>query len=499
MAVKEKNCLLQYVDENGDTILVYPVTTKDNIDGVDETIPDYWKSHIDQRVDEIRIAMESAGWNKSAFLWYHDSHWSSNNGKSPVLLKYLFKHTGINKTNYGGDIIYAENANLYEMDYLWQWRNAISDLPNHHSVAGNHDDGNEVDARWTDNAIYSMLLAPEETPDIVRGSKFYYYIDCPSERTRYLYLDTATKNNNVLYDDEQKAFIKQALINTPAGWHIVAISHIWLNVNYDVNPPAATGFSYGGKIYLDMFDSYNNRDGDFANCQGTVEFCIGGHSHVDNDYTSTCGIPVILTECDGTYVRSGLSCTAGTITENSVNAIIADYDNKKVNVIRIGRGSSRVVPINHIKPVNYTNVLPLAIDSDGSIYNASVTPGYKANTRASSSGTSSATGWFVTGYIPAKKGDIIRFKNHEYFDISGDGGATSRSSFYFYDSSFNQVSNVSQHPNNLPSEAWNAVYGENGDVIQLTIPSTISNFTYIRINFGYLDENSIITINEEIE
>lgn len=35
MAVKEKNCLLQCVDENGDTILVYPVTTKENVDGAD--------------------------------------------------------------------------------------------------------------------------------------------------------------------------------------------------------------------------------------------------------------------------------------------------------------------------------------------------------------------------------------------------------------------------------------------------------------------------------
>ena len=464
------------------------------------TIPSYWQSHVDSRITDIRNALEAAGWDKSAFLWYTDSHWTSNHQNSPALLRYLHRHTGINRINYGGDIVDNESADVTDMSYLYAWREQIRNLP-HHSVAGNHDDGNATDDRYTKQAIYSFLLAAEESPDIVRGNGgLYYYLDSPAEKTRYIYMDSATKTGNIYYDTDQQAFVKEALKSTPSGWHIIPIAHIWLNVDYDQNPPVATTPSYGGQWMLDQFDAYNMRNGEYASCGGTVEFCIGGHSHVDNDYVSTTGIPVILTECDGKHIRSGLDCTAGTINENSVNAIVADYTNKVVNVIRIGRGSSRTVDINHRKPVTYTNQLPIATDENGAVYNGT---GFKANTRfsTSSKAETAATGWYLTGFIPCKKNDVVRLQGVEFMDMDGSLGGTSRAQIYLYDANKVYYSCSTNYTPSAPMpDAWEAVYGDDGNVIQFKLPSSYdSTFVYIRIGAAYMDENSVITVNEVIE
>lgn len=312
-------------------------------DGV--LVPDYWLEHINERVDNIREVMESVGRNKSSFLWYHDAHWNYNYQMSPVLLKYLYEQAPINKTFFGGDIVHNEPTTLSDretMEYLWDWRNAIRDLPNHHSVVGNHDDGNTTNKLFPDSYIYAYLMAAEECPQIVRGGDFYYYMDDACEKTRYLFLDTAYK----CYwadDAEQTAFVKEALKSTPAGWHIVAISHVWVQMDYSVSPAVPGDFSEPAKTFLNIFDAYNARTGEYSSCVGKVEFCIGGHTHIDLDRMTTGGIPVVITETDSRNVRSGLACNAGTITENSVNAIIADYSTNTINVIRIGRGQSRVV------------------------------------------------------------------------------------------------------------------------------------------------------------
>ena len=93
--------------------------------------------------------------------------------------------------------------------------------------------------------------------------------------------------------------------------------------------------------------SYISHSYNFANCDGKVEFCIGGHVHVDYDLTSAGGIPVILTASDTNQDRSTNetedSGTIGTITESAVFGIIADYNFNKITVVGVGRGGSREI------------------------------------------------------------------------------------------------------------------------------------------------------------
>ncbi len=313
--------------------------------GDNVTVPSYWLKQLEARAKYIRTAMINAGWNKSAFLFYTDAHWTYNNKQSPALLKWLYKHTPINKVAFGGDIIDNEGEVASSLDYLWEWRSALRGLE-HHSVPGNHDDGNDPDNRWTDADVYTFLLAPEETPYVMRGGALYYYIDEPAEKTRYLYLDTATKDGMIINDPGQQKWLKDTLLSTPDGWHIVAIAHIWAVPDYSVTPPTAGTLGSNAVYLLEQFDKYNARTGDYASCGGRVEFCIGGHNHRDSDYTSENGIPVILVQTDSKHVRDGGVSTAGTTQENSVNAIVADYTNGIVSVVRVGRGNGRIVSLD---------------------------------------------------------------------------------------------------------------------------------------------------------
>lgn len=332
------------------------------------SIPDYWVNELETKADSIQQAVESAGRNKSAFLWYTDAHWQNNAKVSPALLSYLVKNTPINKVNFGGDIINDPSPFSHNnIKYVYEWRKLISDLPNHHSVYGNHD----VNHRTTDvsNMAYAYILASEESSNMVVGGDSYYYIDSPSEKTRYLYLSYMTNDSDAMLAQGQ--FIVDAIKGVSDGWHIVVISHRWWQYTSSSNPTAGAVPAFEKDI-LSVFDAYNarqTRNGsnyfyaqDFTNAKGKVEFCIGGHIHVDYDFESDGGIPVIITASDTNQERASgetEDCgTLGTTTESAVYGIIADYStaNTKITVVGVGRGTSRVVRASNIKPSSISNI-----------------------------------------------------------------------------------------------------------------------------------------------
>ena len=498
----------------GDTTTTYDGSEAKTVDvSTGESIPSYWLTHLQTKADKIHEVMEAAGRNKSAFLFYTDAHWDYGAKKAPMLLKYLYNNTPINKTIFGGDIVNSEDTDRDVMKYLWEWRKQVRELPNHHSVVGNHDDGNTTNNLFSTDYIYSFLLAAEENPNIVQGGDMYYYIDEPCEKTRYLYLDTAYIGIN----DSQKAFIKEALKTAPDNWHIVAISHIWYEPDYDqynVRPIPIKGYGVGVEGIVNLFDNYNARQGEFSSCTAKVEFCIGGHCHRDYTGRTTGGIPIILCETDSHHNRSGLTDTVGTTTESSVNAIIANYSTEKINVIRIGRGENFEVPLHAsvTPPASYTNLISTSIDTSGNVYNNS---GYKAGTYIDNTdGLTEVdnSGYWCTGLIPVTKGDVVRIKyvfnkstyndpnNHYYSHLC----------FYNADKSFNRFKYLNDFLNNFISGdyEWSGTNFEgtltftfNGD------SSMFNNAKYIRVSSAYLGNsanvqtsiaNAVITINEEI-
>lgn len=459
-----------------------------SVGSTDVSVPSYWQTALEEGAKAINEAMLNVGSNKSAFLFYSDAHWTSNSKSSPALLKYLYNNTAMNKVFFGGDIVDLEENNYDTMKYLWEWRKQLKGLPNHHSVVGNHDDGNSTNNLFSEQYVYGFLLSAEETPDMIRGnSGLYYYIDSPAERTRYLFLDTAYKG----MDSVQLEFIKEALISTKENWHIVAIAHIWYDPDYDgyynqgVRPMQILGMNSGAAKAVALFDDYNSRSGDYADCKGWVEFCIGGHAHIDYDGTSSTGIPIILVETDSSHIRSNLNYQLGTYLESSVNGIIADYTNHKIRVIRIGRGSSRNITVeNYI--INYTNVL----DTVGWTENkrVSVSEGYIEKDN---------TGTDLSGFIPCTAGDVIRMRNVIFPSTATSYEGTV---FYYTASKSGIGSCTANFMTTHGTDKYRVSVDSAGNLIQFTLPNdTGETIGYIRICASNIDATSIITVNEEID
>ena len=466
-------------------------------------LPDYWKDHMAARVKAIREKMAAVGRNKSAFFFYSDAHWTSNAKKSPLLLKYLYKNTPINKTNYGGDIVATEAYDYATMAYLFDsWRLAIRDLPNHHSVAGNHDDRNEKghDHEFTIENVYSFLLAPEECNDRVDGEGLYYYIDDKVEKTRYIYTDTACYDAYNL-SVAQAQFIVDSLKSTPDNWHIIIIGHAWYNQKYTEGSPIveADGLTTTTSKIVALASAYNSHsvgllselykndtEGhvgsvsyDFETTKAKVEFCLGGHLHNDR-HNMFSDIPVIIVEADTMHNRNGSVATAGTISEQSVSAVIVDYKNNEVNFIRVGRGDSYKINLGTGEKTILT------IDPLPEIKNFLDDAGYETGIRLNSSGTTTArttNDRWVTGFIPVTTGETIYFKNIEM--LNDDYGSIV--AHYYEDQSPKSGGSY------LLSAAKNSItYAEDG-VTVASYTMSLADVKWLRFCFVKIDENSKIT------
>ena len=170
-------------------------------------------------------------------------------------------------------------------------------------------------------------------------------------------------------------------------------------------------------------------------------------------------------------------------------------------------GKTTVIGTIDTRP-GYTNMLLLAVDENGDPYNGG--QGWKANTRLSSSGaesTSSATGMECTGFIPFKKGDVIRFRN---ITMNKNSANTTRCYFNQYDE------NKAMLKTQIVSAFYTAIKngevlvddedniiqidtGDMGDENSSAEYPIYTNAAYFRISADEINADSIITINQEID
>lgn len=356
------NLVNEWENYSGDTDVYYKdsnVTTfpesvcDDTMESIEDVveygIPDYWADELSAAVKESDEALNNADGNSTAFIWYNDSHLSYSARCSVPIIKFLQDHTNVQYVNFGGDIV-SDNDEVEHSEIisqLYDWRKATLALSNHHSVVGNHDDDIEEFADRQD--LYNFLLKDEDGKTTDENNSFCYYVDNSEEKTRFIYLSTGFDETT----DNDIKFLVNTLKSTQSDWHIVVVSHIWFVYNSTLTPTEGTVPEFA-QVIFNVLDDYNNRTTgiskgtkyDFSSVKAKVEFCIGGHTHVDYEFYTDGGIPVILNETDSYHLRGenkGLNET----DEASVSVIIADYDNRLVNIIRAGRGQSRVVSLSN--------------------------------------------------------------------------------------------------------------------------------------------------------
>lgn len=195
----------------------------------------------------------------------------------------------------------------------------------------------------------------------------------------------------------------------------------------------------------------------------------------------------------------------GRVDENN-NIILSGELGNGAYTVKYEDADGNLIDIGALSMISYINQIAISTDTDGSIFNGT---GYAVGKRLNSSGVvanvanmSAPKAAVLTGFIPVKSGDVIRFKNC-YIDtnqVSSDtyGQNSWGISWWFYDASKAKVSDVvwTAAPSNT---SYTAVVGSDGLVRQVTI--TGSDVRYVRITFAPEGDASqaIITVNQEID
>jgi len=232
---------------------------------------------------------------------------------------------------------------------------------------------------------------------------------------------------------------------------------------------------------------------------------------IDGNPDILCGITNNLTHCttsnnqqivfSGGYSATITADTGYTLTGAEVSVKMGDvditttaYSNGTINIADVtGEIVISVVAVADV-PI-YTNQVPISTDENGNIYNGT---GYKDGYRLDYSATEAAlTGSILTGFIPVKAGDVVRFSG-VYLGTSGG----SENSFFF-------DTNKSNYSHRMTPYNWK----EKTDVEQFEpyeyndTTRTLSSFTvpndtsiaYVRFSLhGTTGADAIITVNEII-
>ena len=315
----------------------YPINTLSKI-MKGPYIPSYYDT-IDSSISSIKENDRGVGVNGITFAFVTDLHWENNVRNVDSLLSYVKDNCPVKYMIVGGDII---NGAVHDtaVKYMSDCMDRLYDVGfDTFCIYGNHDDNSIPSGQTliTDAEFYS--IAESRMPNgTVYGDYSYFYYDDTKTKTRFIFLDSQTEGEPL--STAQGDFLDSALSSTPTGWHIIVVWHIiyqpvngttWETVPLDLAP---TGFSNSVFTKLDTHNSGGT---------SKVEAIIGGHVHSDWNFTTTGGIPIILTTTAGLKALNGDTATRGTTTETAFDVITIDYDNEVIKCVRIGRGSSRTI------------------------------------------------------------------------------------------------------------------------------------------------------------
>lgn len=168
------------------------------------------------------------------------------------------------------------------------------------------------------------------------------------------------------------------------------------------------------------------------------------------------------------------------------------YEDEEGNTYLLGSYTKEPEP-------TYTNILPLAINSDGTLYNGG--QGWKTDTRLSSSGnesTSNASGIEVTGFIPVVYGDSLYLKNIE---MIRQGTNADKCYVTVYNSAFTRLGDWRL---DFTTDYEGFVFDGNNNLVQINVidgggfSGPVSDAAYLRFSAMEINSTSIVTKNQPI-
>ena len=167
------------------------------------------------------------------------------------------------------------------------------------------------------------------------------------------------------------------------------------------------------------------------------------------------------------------------------------YDGSEAKTMEIADAGELVTETTEILPA-YTNQIPLSTDASGAILNG---VGYESGTLSMDGSVNTDSSFtFVSGFIPVKKGDVIRVKDPSSANFSI--GLV----FALYNSSKATGSNIGRHINTMQGSAIYGAISISGNVLTWDTSNIgyyfWNNFAYLRVTTN--SAASIVTVNEEI-
>lgn len=262
------------------------------------------------------------------------------------------------------------------------------------------------------------------------------------------------------------------------------------------------------------------------NAQSIKAFCYGAGYDREISYAPVAptvySITNRLTNCTAsgatTIVEDGtasvtITAKGGYGLPDTITVSGASYAWDKTNGVILLSNPTDDVTIDVTAISLYNNQIPKSINADKTEFiGPNGEDGYKIGYRMNSSGgetslegTSSASIVGVTGYIPIKTGDTIYLKDIQ-IDRTSDSGPNTYSYISLFKSDFTsvlsaKVANITDTSAYIFGDAGLVTDSENRVVSFQIVDkyNTFKNGGFLRISGPYLNDNSIITINEPID
>lgn len=409
-------------------------------------------------------------------------------------------------------------------------------------VVGNHDDApyQATASRMTQTQVYATISRKNlASGGVVPNNACYGYTDFSGMRLRVIYLDTHDRRSwgsaqvgagaecNFLNVENISAVQLQWLadhaldfsgVDDPSKWSILIFSHAVLGTSGTYTDPGGTVHPCNTANAATLLKAYaTKKSGNITHGGVAVSYdfttvapagiigCIHGHEHryanetVGGAFLSIC-CPNITNgrervSADGnTYTK-----TAGTANGTSFCVFSINRADKKIYVDHYGPGIDREFDYTVIDPSapSYTNLLPSATDTDGSIYNGT---GYMVGQRLTSHGIAEDfAGMYLTGFIPVSFGDVVRLKNVTWQYGVASGITSDNQRICFYDSS---KAYIGLATGRSVAGTLSGVKDDNNIWTQFTVRNStdlsLNNAAYFRLCCAGITSESVITVNEEI-
>ena len=324
-----------------------------------QTLHDYYfdNDYLKNRMNVITVLRANASIHNASFLWFTDPHYfyptstvAQNGMQSIQLAEYLKKNLNNRYVICGGDLLRGTLTKDVCRDYLIKAREYMNPMYDDLFMClGNHEYNNPGGAT---SQVVNELHSPELYEMLCKHQELI--MDSVSEKADYSLIDKAQKVKyfvlgcDVAHDmfPETIAWLAGEMNNVENGYHVIIISHIGLTYGnlgenaiyenfYEVRDIIDAVNARGSFAYSGV--TYNYNDVDFE-----IVCALTGHVHYDGHAYTPGGTPVIATICDRAFTGNDGDETLrevrkiGTIGEQALDYVLIDFDNRTIDMIRIG-------------------------------------------------------------------------------------------------------------------------------------------------------------------